>query len=1289
MEKPLFSILFDDDNSSPANPSLVTTPPIDTNTTVTDTAPADPAPANTPASTANPAQQTPPAQQPQPSNPGKMLVCAGATCVCTQATSPTPIKLQVVSQQKFFVNDADGSQKFLATTKEKDILALNFGSCKNPSSTPPPPCSAQLEWKDFYEGVELPGGAYVLTEKSTATCIPKGGTITIINHGQQIGVTTQQLQQATTSNWTTTNPLAKEEDVDIVQQDSDNNDEKGASVEKIQAVTASALAGSVKTYPVHTTVAFQVSKYKKRRNGSLPTEAEKKAINWVVYDKNAKPVIMESDLGPTMSTLFRKPGEYIIEAYGEVPGGGNSKKAIREASATCRIRIQENGLSAVKINGDKTLVRVNDPLTFTAALLFSEQVAPLPFQSIGETSWKVGKIDSVGNLQQNSLNSLETKGSKAVYPFPEKGKYIMLATLNGITHQSPIIEVIQNRISKVTATKTSCRAGDRVVFSVADGFVIHPPLPEESAHIQWMCKDEQSHELVDFKQPGSTNREYIFQKEGKYTIYAYLNKASEEVCAKLDVQQPKLTHACWKGADETVKTIGGWDEKSTISLRFKACQGLKIDLEVYARKPKLSTQTVLLTTVKDIIISETNYVSQDIVLKRTSYNSKLAPGDELFFIVKTKTPGYTIEGKLQEKNYLRLDTKENITRIVFYKEGKQVNIAYYGDQLKCRLYTRNLIGKELKVGLYQIETFMDIDNLWLDKEIAKQTCSISETGYGEFSFTVSEDTGKHHVRAQVACEGTKYELNQASFLTLLEKSKRATTTTSPGEIAKSGSKEKKEKCLQCDKDISLEDIKKICVDSAGKCVITNDSFIKAALPFLNRHKSSFGLDTCCRKAHFLAQIATETKFYMLEENNFNYAASVLKAKFSNFQGDGVAKADQWGRPDGDNTPVSDENQIKIANWAYANINGNKAFSSGDGYAFRGRGFIQLTGRGNYKDTSDLYNKWMSDKTVDWEANPTELASNADDAIAAAIIFWRRNSIAFRAEYADEYAVESVTRPINAGLNGLAERKQFFKEAVKALKVEECENYKARKWRETQEGTIVVVSGIASKLGEEAVYVKRLKRDVQWPVYETRVWRRLTLEKYKELKEKNELPDADYVTYLSRDGHGEAYGAHSKNRYGTNNECPPGEYYLNRAVSSQKYRMYIGDSQGLGGSYIAGPPGHGSRAGIAIHGSHPIGSIGCLTTHSAKAKFNQNALSRELFAHLPDLDSSVQEKLKRSVRIILEEREVIEEKWHEETLGDTKWSGFVPTDTVLKTNHAPTSTVATKQGISVSIRVPNK
>lgn len=51
-------------------------------------------------------------------------------------------------------------------------------------------------------------------------------------------------------------------------------------------------------------------------------------------------------------------------------------------------------------------------------------------------------------------------------------------------------------------------------------------------------------------------------------------------------------------------------------------------------------------------------------------------------------------------------------------------------------------------------------------------------------------------------------------------------------------------------------------------------------------------------------------------------AAALKTKFDNFKGAGSAKADEWGRAAGSNTPVSEANQVNIANWAYAKVNGN-------------------------------------------------------------------------------------------------------------------------------------------------------------------------------------------------------------------------------------------------------------------------------------------------------------------------------------------------------------------------------
>ncbi|MBO7626882.1 MAG: DUF4280 domain-containing protein, partial [Paludibacteraceae bacterium] len=91
--------------------------------------------------------------------------------------------------------------------------------------------------------------------------------------------------------------------------------------------------------------------------------------------------------------------------------------------------------------------------------------------------------------------------------------------------------------------------------------------------------------------------------------------------------------------------------------------------------------------------------------------------------------------------------------------------------------------------------------------------------------------------------------------------------------------EKKEekgcKCPNCDKDITLEDLKKICVDEKGKCLIKDISKTSAILPYLNKYRKLAHISTCTRKAHFVAQVCAETKFYMFEED-FTYSSDALK-----------------------------------------------------------------------------------------------------------------------------------------------------------------------------------------------------------------------------------------------------------------------------------------------------------------------------------------------------------------------------------------------------------------------------
>lgn len=95
--------------------------------------------------------------------------------------------------------------------------------------------------------------------------------------------------------------------------------------------------------------------------------------------------------------------------------------------------------------------------------------------------------------------------------------------------------------------------------------------------------------------------------------------------------------------------------------------------------------------------------------------------------------------------------------------------------------------------------------------------------------------------------------------------------------------------------------------------------------------------------------------------------------------------------------------------------------------------------------------------------------------------------------------------------------------------------------------MVVVAGKGSKIVSD------------WVVYETNVYKNISLNTFKKLEAKGDLPTSDFKLFLSRDAHGDKakYGKHSDKRYGKANETPPGEYYLIPKTSTgQSYNIYI-------------------------------------------------------------------------------------------------------------------------------------
>lgn len=176
--------------------------------------------------------------------------------------------------------------------------------------------------------------------------------------------------------------------------------------------------------------------------------------------------------------------------------------------------------------------------------------------------------------------------------------------------------------------------------------------------------------------------------------------------------------------------------------------------------------------------------------------------------------------------------------------------------------------------------------------------------------------------------------------------------------------------------------------------------------------AKFNITTPLRLAHFLAQCGHESGGFRAVTENLNYSADGLKKIFGKYF-PGNLNESYARQPE------------KIANRVYGNRMGNGPEASGDGAKFRGRGYIQLTGKDNYS---------KFDKTVDEDilSNPDLVATKYP--LASAAFFFNTNglwSICDRGS--DEATVTAVTKRVNGGTIGLADRIKHFNEYWALLK----------------------------------------------------------------------------------------------------------------------------------------------------------------------------------------------------------------------------------------------------------------
>ncbi|MFK7031843.1 DUF4280 domain-containing protein [Flavobacterium oreochromis] len=141
----------------------------------------------------------------------KHVVVQGAVCKCQ--FGQTTDKIKVLSHQKEYANDKNGTKKLIVSTKEIGGATLEkntFGNCPK-MGNPPPPCKPVItEWKDFYKKVTLSNGGNIILENSKAVCAIAGSPcIEIIDHGQRTEASQQNFKNANKDVIRQINPLIR------------------------------------------------------------------------------------------------------------------------------------------------------------------------------------------------------------------------------------------------------------------------------------------------------------------------------------------------------------------------------------------------------------------------------------------------------------------------------------------------------------------------------------------------------------------------------------------------------------------------------------------------------------------------------------------------------------------------------------------------------------------------------------------------------------------------------------------------------------------------------------------------------------------------------------------------------------------------------------------------------------------------------------------------------------------------------------------------------------------------
>ena len=235
--------------------------------------------------------------------------------------------------------------------------------------------------------------------------------------------------------------------------------------------------------------------------------------------------------------------------------------------------------------------------------------------------------------------------------------------------------------------------------------------------------------------------------------------------------------------------------------------------------------------------------------------------------------------------------------------------------------------------------------------------------------------------------------------------------------------------------ITLIQLKKIFPAAA-------DGYLQQVADELNTDLKKYGLETPLRRAHFFAQVKEEAGERLRgKSESMNHAPQSLINLFGYYRNH-QTEAFQDGRLDAPKvngrkakTPLQAANEVAIANKAYGGRDdlGNRGIDSGDGWNYRGRGFIQVTGRVGYGLLNKSYPRYYSSGSVDFVATP-DVVAEFPYTIRSAICYWNEHNLPAKADHGSAPEnVNEITAVINKKTDSYGKRRAHFVTTYAAFK----------------------------------------------------------------------------------------------------------------------------------------------------------------------------------------------------------------------------------------------------------------